>query len=287
MLNISTTIQKSKIKALAIGCFDGLHLGHLELIKHLGENSALLVIDKFASKKLCTNAQKKELSKKELIELDFKSIMAMEGEDFLEALKKEFVNLEHIVVGYDFYFGKDKKYKASDIERLSGLKTTIIAEFKKGGKAVHTSLIKDFLSKGEVEKANELLGRVYSIEGNLIKGQGLGAKRLFATLNLECEEYFLPKNGVYASFCKIKERIYKSVSFIGVRFSDNNFAIETHILEDFKLYLRVGEKIKLGFVKFLRENKNFKDLSLLKYQISRDIEEALEILKEKNERRTF
>lgn len=278
MLNISTTTPRHRIKALAIGCFDGLHLGHLELIKHLGEHSVLLMIDKFKSRKLCTNKQKQDLTKKEVIELDFESIKDLDGKVFFDALKKEFPNLEHVVVGYDFYFGKDRKYKAQDIEKISGLKTTIVPEYKIGSKAVHTSLIKDFLSKGELERANEFLGRIYSIEGNLIKGQGLGSKELFATLNLECKEYFLPKNGVYATFCELRARVYKSVSFIGERFSDKNFAIETHILEDFKLQLRPKEPLKLSFIKFLRENHNFSESSLLKAQISRDIEQALKIL---------
>lgn len=278
MLNISTITPKHKIEALAIGCFDGLHLGHLELIKHLGENSALLMIDKFKSKKLCSNKQKQELSKKELIELDFKNIKDLDGKDFFDELKKELPNLKHIVVGYDFSFGKDRKYKAEDIESISGLKTTIVPEYKIGSKAVHTTLIKDFLSRGELKKANEFLGRVYCIEGILVKGQGLGSKELFATLNLECKEHFLPKNGVYATFCEIRGKVYKSVSFIGVRFSDKNFAIETHILEDFKLEPELGEPLKLSFIKFLRENQNFSELSLLKAQISKDIKQALKIL---------
>ena len=284
MLNIFTTIAKCEIEALALGCFDGLHLGHFELIKCLGENSALLVIDKFKSKKLCTNEDKRELSKKEIIELDFESIKFLDGQDFFNALKKEFPKLKHIVVGYDFSFGKDRKYKAEDIQRISGLKTTIIAEYKINSQAVHTSLIKDFLSRGELEKANEFLGRSYSIKGALIRGQGLGSKELYATLNLECKEYFLPKNGVYATFCELKGRVYKSVSFIGIRLSDKKFAIETHILGDFNLKLELGECLKLSFIKFLRENQNFKNFTLLKAQISKDIEEALKILEKKEQK---
>lgn len=284
MLSIFTTTPKNEIKALAIGCFDGIHLGHLKLIENLGDFGALLIIDKFKGKKLCTNEEKALLTKKEVIELDFENIKALDGKEFLKLLKKEFKNLEHIIVGFDFSFGKNRAYKAKDIEAISGIKTTIIDEFSIDGIGVHTSLIKDFLMQGDIIKANRFLGRTYSIKGKLIKGQGLGSKELFATLNLKCEEYFLPKNGVYASFVKVKNKTYKSVSFIGVRSSDENFAIESHIIEDFNENLSENELLKLEFVEFIRENQKFNNLVELKEQITKDIQKAKECLKDKNER---
>lgn len=285
MLSIFTTMPKNEIKALAIGCFDGIHLGHLKLIKNLGDFGALLIIDKFKGKKLCTNEEKALLTKKEIIELDFENIKALDGKEFLQLLKKEFKNLEHFIVGYDFSFGRNRAYKAKDIESISGIKTTIIDEFSIDGIAVHTGLIKEFLALGQIEKANRFLGRTYSIKGKIIKGQGLGSKELFATLNLKCEEYFLPKNGVYTTFCEIKGKIFKSVSFIGVRFSDENFAIESHIIEDFNENLNENEPLKLEFVEFIRENQKFGNLIKLKKQIAKDIQKAKECLTRiKNER---
>lgn len=281
MLSISTTIVKDKVKSLAIGSFDGIHLGHKKLIDYLDDQGILLIIDKFKGKKLCTNQDKFFLTKKEIVELDFKDIKTLDGKEFLQFLKKEFRNLKLIIVGYDFSFGKNRAYKANDIEMLSGIKTIIVDEFSINGVGVHTSLIKEYLKQGDIKKANSFLGRNYSIKGRLIKGQGLGSKELFATLNLECKDYFLPKDGVYATFIKFKNQSYKSVSFIGIRSSDNNFSIESHILEEFDNELKLHEILELEFVDYIRENQKFEDLNKLKNQISKDIQKAKEILKDK------
>ena len=284
MLNIFTTISKTNITSLAIGCFDGMHLGHLKLVKCLDENGVLLVINKFKDQFLCLNHQKEEISGKKVIEVDFESIKFLEGRDFLEFLKKEFVNLKFIVVGYDFSFGRNRAYVAKDIEPLSGIKTLIVDEFSIGGVGVHASLIKDFLAKANLQKAKEFLGRNYSIQGKVIKGQGLGSKEHFATINLDCEGYFLPQKGVYATLLKSQRKIYKSVSFLGIRSSDKNFAIESHVLENFDGNFKEGDILELEFIAFLRENQKFEDLKKLKNQIAKDIGQAKELLRENNER---
>ncbi len=278
MWNISTTTQKDKITSIAIGCFDGVHLGHKKLISHLDDFGILLIIDKFKGKKLCDNKQKALLANKNLIELDFEGIKNLDGKEFLQILKKEFINLEKIVVGDDFSFGKNRAFKASDIEKLSGIKTIIVDEFSIDKIGVHSSRIKEFLSKGDIKNANLFLGRTYSIKGKLVKGQGLGKKELFATLNLECDEYFLPKNGVYVTFTKCENKSYKSVSFVGIRSTDEGFAIESHILENFDEKVKINDIIELFFVDFLRQNQRFDNLKLLKEQIAKDIEKAKKLL---------
>ncbi|EAH6901928.1 bifunctional riboflavin kinase/FAD synthetase, partial [Campylobacter jejuni] len=250
----------------------------------LDENGALLVINKFKGQFLCSNRQKEEISGKKVIEVDFESIKSLDGRDFLSFLKKEFVNLKFIVVGYDFSFGKNRAYNAKDIESLSGIKTIIVDEFSIDGIGVHASLIKDFLSKANLQKAKEFLGRDYSIKGKMIKGQGLGSKELFATINLDCEGYFLPQNGVYVTLLKSQRKTYKSVSFLGVRSSDENFAIESHILEELGENFTQGEFFELEFISFLRENQKFQDLKKLKNQIAKDIEQARELLRKNDER---
>lgn len=81
-MNIFTTMLKTNVSSLALGCFDGMHLGHLKLVEHLDENGILLVINKFKGKMLCSNTQKEEISKKKVIELDFESIKSLEGKEF-------------------------------------------------------------------------------------------------------------------------------------------------------------------------------------------------------------
>lgn len=276
---LNTSITFAKIKRIALGCFDGLHLGHRELLRHLGgEDSALVIIDKFKDKKLCDKAQRELLSGILSVELDFLSIKDLSGKEFLSFLKEKFENLELIVVGYDFCFGKNRAQKAEDIENLSGIKTLIVPEVRLGNLSVHTQMIKQLLSEGAVDKAAKFLGRFYSIKGQLIKGQGLGGRELFATLNLKTKDYFLPKNGVYVSFCCLKQRLYPSVSFLGVRGSDGKFSIETHILEPFSQELDEGEALQIFFLNFLRENEKFETLQALKNQIAKDIKNAKELL---------
>lgn len=277
MQSIFTFSQKASIKKLAIGSFDGFHLGHLELLRHLGENSALLIISKPKPSSLTPALKMQELSPYPLIFVDFETIKGLSGDIFLKSLKAEFVNLEEIIVGEDFCFGKDRAFKALDIEKLSGIKSCIVPEVKLNGIGVHSSFIKEFLSRGEIKKANAFLGRAYEIKGRLIKGQGIGKKELFATLNLEVQGYFLPKNGVYASFCLCKNKLFRSVSFIGIRSTDAHFSIETHILEDGfeKECLNDAEELRLIFKDFLRENQKFEKLEFLKTQIAKDRKQAL------------
>lgn len=271
MSSIFTYSQKSKITTLAIGCFDGMHLAHMQLVDNLDKNGILLIIDKKKDNFLCSNEDKKIYSNKDIIVIDFDLIKNLDGEMFLDLIKEEFINLKTIVVGYDFVFGKNKQYSAFDIEKIINIKTIIINEFKINNMALHSSKIKEFLNIADLKNANLFLNRKYSIKTKLIKGQGLGKKELFPTLNLKNLNYFLPKNGVYASYNKIQDKLYKSISFIGIRNTDNNFSIESHILDDFDLDLNLGENIELFFDFFIRENKKFDDLKQLKEQIQKDI----------------
>lgn len=279
-MSISTTF--AKIKRIALGCFDGLHLGHMELLRHLGgADSALVIIDKFGAKKLCDKAQRELLAGILSVELDFSNIKDLSGEEFLHFLKKKFENLELIVVGYDFRFGKNRAQKAEDIENLIGIKTLIVPEVRLGNLSVHTQMIKRLLSEGAVDRAAKFLGRFYSIKGELIRGQGLGGRELFATLNLKTKDYFLPKDGVYVSFCRLKDKLYPGVSFLGVRGSDGKFSIETHILESFSQEFKEDEALQIFFLNFLRENEKFESLPSLKNQIAKDIKNAKELLKQR------
>ena len=282
MSNFFTYTKKQSIEMLAVGCFDGFHLGHKQLLKHLKrENSALLVIDKFQNGRLVPKEKMKELCEFDLIFVDFKEIKNLSAEAFLAHLQAEFTQLKTLVVGDDFRFGKQRGAGARDIEKLSSLRAIIVADFEFKGISVHSKFIKECLLRGECELASELLGRDYAVCGLLESGQGIGAKELVATLNLNTKNYFLPKSGVWASLCEIGGQIFKSVSFIGLRSTDGKFSVESHILDEkFDLKLKENEKITLIFKKFLRENRHFDDLTLLKKQIQKDCQNAQKCLKD-------
>ncbi|MCR6594728.1 bifunctional riboflavin kinase/FAD synthetase [Campylobacter insulaenigrae] len=283
MWSFSTPIKKSDIKKIAIGRFDGIHLGHLELCKHLDENSALLIILKNEDNFLTPGNFRNKIVDLPLIFLSFTKIKHLNAKDFLKLLLSEFVNLEKIIVGYDFKFGKERKWGAENIQELCGIQTIIVDEFKKNNISVHTSMIKEMLQNGNVFEAKAYLGRFYNIVADVIKGQGIGSKLLFATINLKTKNFFLPKNGVYVSIVKIHDICFFSITFLGVRSTDKHFSLETHILVDDFNEL-IPQKVELEFIDYIRENKQFDNLMDLKKQISQDIIQAKQILGKLNER---
>lgn len=271
----STILVKDDIDTIAIGSFDGIHLGHLRLFKELGAHGALFVVDKDQAN-LTPGLKRSEYSKYPCMYYHFLKVKDFSGKEFVDLLKKEFKNLKKIVVGYDFFFGKDRSYSAKDLQELSGLEVVVVDEFIQDGKSVHSSLIRAFLSNGDVDKANRFLGREYSIIGEVIPGQGLGREALYPTMNLKVRDYLLPLNGVYATRTRVGARIFDSVSFLGNRVStDGNFSIETHILDK---DIQNTPEVEIFFVEYLRDNRKFSNLEELKSQITRDIDLAKERL---------
>ena len=317
---LSQTPNKDEIYSLAIGRFDGLHLGHGAIFEHLGERSAVLIIENHHAN-LTPNRAK--FAKIPLFFYEFKEIRALCVEDFIAKLRADFANLKQIVVGADFRFGRDRSGGVDELRASFGGEVCVVDEYKISGVAVHSAKIREFLSAGEIEKANNFLGRNYEICGQIVRGVGLGKRELFATINADTNGYFLPKNGVYATFVRILgvsvfiparknfddksgENLDKfsqisgdnfgwfwGATFIGNRLSvDGKFAIETHVLADENgrkidadfwqnLGDIVGLNLEIRFVKFIRENIKFSDLSALKAQISRDFDEILAVLQSK------
>lgn len=272
----STTLVKNNIDTIAIGSFDGIHLGHMQLIYRLGDNGALFVIDK-DNANLTPGLKRSEYSKYPCMYYHFLKVKNLSGKEFIELLKKEFINLKKIVVGYDFAFGKKRSCDAEDLKILFDGEVEIVEEFLYDGVSVHSSVIRELLKSKEVDLANKYFGREYSILGKVVKGQGLGKQELYPTINIKVKDYLFPSDGVYASRTKIGSKIYDSVSFIGARVStDGNFSIETHVLDK---EVDVLDEVEIFFVHFLRENKKFDTLKDLKLQISQDIQNAKCMLK--------
>jgi len=276
MKKFSTTLKNEEIDSIAIGGFDGLHIAHQELISHLGSNGAILVIDK-DSASLTPNTHRCKYLKQGCFFLKFEDIKDMSGEDFIIYLKKYFINLKKIIVGYDFRFGHMAKTNVDDLKRLYEEEVVIVKEVFFDGISVHSRLIREELALGNIKIANRLLGRNYEIIGSVIKGQGLGSKKLFPTINLRCKDFLIPKEGVYATRTKIGENSYTSATFIGHRVStDCNYSIETHILdEDIE---KLPKDISISFIDFIRDNRKFESLVMLKNQIEKDLIKLKEML---------
>jgi len=274
MLRFSTTLKSSEITSIAIGGFDGMHLGHMALVKKLDENGVLLVIDKKNSN-LTPKEFRCKYVKNGCIFLNLESVKNFTKEQFIEFLKKSFPSLKRVVVGYDFRFGKDRKGSAKSFQ--DKFETVVVDEIKVDGISVHSGVIRELL-KEDIKKANKLLGREYEVFATTVKGQGIGAKELVATINLKTE-FLLPKDGVYATFTKVKDMWYKSISFIGDRkTTDGKFAFETHLLDTKINYLPKAVEVK--FIDYIRDNKKFDTIDALKKQIEKDIKNTKDILSE-------
>ena len=272
----STILRKDSVDTIALGSFDGIHVGHKQLINKLGEHGALFVVDKDQAN-LTPGIKRSEYAGYPCMFYHFTKVREFSGAEFVALLKKEFVNLKKILVGYDFHFGKKRSCNANDLKSLFDGEVEIVDEFCYDGIAVHSSNIRAFLREGKIDEANRFLGREYAIIGDIIEGQGIGQKELVATLNLKVLDYLIPKEGVYASRSRVDGKVYDSVSFIGTRLStDGNFSIETHIIGEEISPQKSG--VELFFVKYLRENQKFVALPDLKAQIAKDIQKAKEVL---------
>ncbi|WP_314986594.1 riboflavin kinase [uncultured Campylobacter sp.] len=234
---IFATLQganRDNVRAVAIGNFDGMHLGHQKLFENLGEHGAIIVILAGGGTKLTPFASRQAFTDKKIFYCDLRAIKSLSGSEFIELLRQNFINLQKIVVGEDFRFGRDRAWNVELLRREFRGQTCVVGEFCLSGGGVHSSRIKELLSRGRCEEAAELLGRDYEICGRIVRGQGRGAREFVATLNLDASGYFMPKSGVYATVTSLRGARYKSVSFLGERLStDGAFALETHILGGF------------------------------------------------------
>lgn len=266
-----------KIEALAIGQFDGIHLGHKELIRRIGPKGALLVIDSGRAN-LTPGEYRKEYVSAPLFFYKLEEIRQMEAEAFLQKIKSDFPALRKIVVGYDFRFGKDRRYDAKELKRWFDGEVEIVEQVMVFKESVHSSTIRKYIKEGHIKKANAMLGHPYKIFGDVVAGQGIGKKVLFPTINLDVKEFLLPKEGVYATLTQVDSHSYPSVTFIGKRVTtDGGFAIESHIIDH---EILPSLKASVVFLERIRSNRRFESYTALRDAIEQDIKTACEILRE-------
>ncbi len=270
--NSSILVNKTSVKAIAIGGFDGMHLAHQELFNNLGENGGIVVIESGYAN-MTPKTYRQEYTKYPLYYYLLDSIKHLSGEEFINLLKEEFPSLEKIVVGFDFCFGKNRKHCITDLSSLFNGKVQIIDEIKMNGIAIHSRIIREYIKLGDIKTANKLLGKEFKISGSQIKGQGLGSKSFVPTINLKITEFILPQEGVYITKTIIKEKEFPSVTFLGHRATtDGSFAIETHILDE--VITNNYKKVQIKFYEKIRDNKKFDKFKELKEQIDNDINKA-------------
>jgi len=295
---------------VTIGNFDGVHLGHQEIlaqtIRKAEEKNGISVAFTFRPHPrtalypeievplLTTYEEKLELLSTSGIDLIIeepfsREFSSMDHEQFFTDIVLRQLNAEAIVVGYDFAFGKERQGHLQALEAFCqkmGVELTVVPP-KRGTKesnqeVISSSIIRQHCLAGEVEIAARLLGRFFSYRGIVVKGDGRGKKIGFPTANLKAESKLLLPNGVYATLVTGSplRNTVESVTNIGVRptfnVSQATSLIETHLIGlDVDLY---GSQIEVKFVKRLREEKKFSSAEQLVSQIKVDIETAKKAL---------
>jgi riboflavin kinase/FMN adenylyltransferase len=284
-------IKIKKYSIITIGTFDGIHLGHQKIIRELlglaGKNNLVptlitfephpkLVIgtnDKIPVTILTTLEEKleifKELGLTRIIVIEFtKKFSLMSYQDFLVDILIKKCKAKYIVIGHDHAFGAKRAGTFRELKQQSvtaGFKLKQIDQVAIDGKTISSSVIRNLILKGEIELANNMLGRPYSLEGKVIQGEGRGKFLSFPTANMKISnsKKLIPKEGVYTVDCIIKDKNYRGMANIGYKptFGSNEKSIEVHIF-DFNQDI-YNKKIKLSFLKRLRNEKKFSNLQEL------------------------
>jgi riboflavin kinase/FMN adenylyltransferase len=264
---------KSSITSIAIGGFDGMHLAHQELFSRLDTNGSILVIETGYAN-LTPENHREKYANFPFYYYSLENIKHLSPKEFVELLKEEYPKLSKIIIGFDFKFGSNASGSIGDLKSLFDGEIEIVDEFFYEDIAVHSRVIRELLLCGDIKKANQLLGRNYEIYGHHIDGQGLGKKQFVPTINVRCNDFLTPKEGIYSSFTIVDNVKYLSVTFIGNRLStDGHFAIETHLIN--KTLNEIHSPIIIEFTDKIRDNKKYDDLVELKKQILLDIDTVL------------
>ena len=290
--DISEIKKENKKRVVALGFFDGIHKAHQKIIgsavveaTEKGFKSAVITLDKSpkeyfgkTSEESLTPTNKKNelltsLGVDEVYYLEFnEKLQNLSAEEFINNILKK-LNVDKVFCGFDYRFGY-KGLGTPDLIKDNGIEVMVQEKQKIDEEKISTTVLKEFVKKGEFSKYKEYTGRYYSISGLVVKGRQLGRTINFPTANLELDgKYLLPEtNGVYITKIKVNNNIYKSVTNIGynptVSDEKNKKFIETHILDfDEDIY---GEKIEIYFYEFLRKEQKFESFDHLKEQLKLD-----------------
>lgn len=289
---------------LALGNFDGVHLGHQQLIKECvdfastnqGTAAAYIfdphparVINPAAAPKLLVTAQRKA----ELLEalgLDLliyaaftPQVAQCSPEDFVRQILVDQLHVQQVVVGFNYSFGYRGAGTPELLKQLGtryGFNTVIIEPVEKNGQVVSSSAIRQALEQGDIEKAADMLGSYPLLPGTVVKGEQRGGKLGFPTANLAVDqELTLPGNGVYAALASIDNLQVKAVVNIGRKPTFHNeypVTVEAHLI-DFNQDI-YGRELRLTFLKKIRDERKFEALDDLIKQIGKDRDEADKIV---------
>lgn len=271
------------MSVLVLGTFDGVHIAHRQLIKEAKKIGKRVIVctffTPFSSAQILTGAEEKscllkEAGADEVFMQKTASVKDLSPEEYIKMLVEKF-NPTHIVTGFNHRFGKNASGDLAILSFLGkkyGFISVTVPPVSVEGKIVSSTNIRGLLLKGEIEKANLLLDRFYSLKGQVIKGRQIGNEIGFPTANiLPQDKKILPQKSVYATLVKVNGRLLKGMTNIGTNptvTNENTVSVETHILGfDGDIY---GKEIEIFLLKKIRDDKKFESLDELKNQLSED-----------------
>jgi riboflavin kinase/FMN adenylyltransferase len=291
---------------LTIGQFDGVHLGHQQIIRRLIEGAhthqspavvitffphPAVVLGKRISPSYLTTPDERanllgELGVDAVITHPFdKNVAATSAQDFMTNIKTK-LGIERLIVGHDFAMGHNRTGNVPKLKLIGhqlGFAVEEVPPVTINGELVSSSLIRKDLSSGSVEKAALLLGRNYRVSGEVIPGDGRGRTIGIPTANLNMWQWrALPASGVYVCQAYLMGKTWGAVTNIGTRPTfaphSNHTWVETHLLDfDEQIY---GQELRLSFIARLRGERRFPNIQALIDQINHDISKAKTILTE-------
>jgi riboflavin kinase/FMN adenylyltransferase len=287
---------------ITVGVFDGVHLGHKQLISELrkqadrkGMLSGIVTFrqhpeDLFNSKTklpfLTDIETRARLLRDEGIDiivlLSFtRELSRLDSRSFIGLLVK-YLKMRGIVIGPDFALGKDREGDVAALNRLGdemGFAVTVVPPLKINGEVVSSTSIRKAMAEGDMEKVHRLTGRYFSLHGKVVAGTGRGEGLGFPTANLDVNSgQALPPDGVYAGLAHINGKIYQSMTNVG---KDPTFGAAERTIESYLIDYSgdlYGHEISVDFVARLRNEKKFSSVEELKKQVAEDVRRGKTIL---------
>jgi riboflavin kinase/FMN adenylyltransferase len=299
------SLQPIRFPVVTTGTFDGVHKGHLQILKRMqelaGESGGETVLVTFYPhprmvlypddqdlRLLNTPAEKieklQEAGLDHLLIIPFtREFSRLTSLEFVRNILVNHIGMKKLIIGHDHHFGRNREGGFSDLMEFSpvyGFEVEEIPAFELGHTTISSSKIRHALMEGEVEAANQYLGYRYMLSGTVIHGDGRGSKLGFATANINPAYPYklLPGNGVYAVYAQIEGQSHKGVANIGMRptFNGKSVSVEVHLPEfSGDLY---GREVTLFFVARIRAEQKFDSPDALRTQISSDVSTALSLL---------
>ena len=287
---------------VALGNFDGLHRGHLQLVEQVrrragerGGTAAALIFDPHpprvlrpdkAPPLLMTLDQKLEAFQRAGLQgvaiVRFTPELSQwEPEAFVETVLIDWLKVSEVWAGANFLFGRDRAGTFTLLRTLGedrGFRAQQIEPVRFKDFVISSTRIRHLLGEGRVDEAGSLLGHHYFIDGTVVPGDGRGRQLGFPTANLETANELVPPRGIYTTIATVGGVHHPSVTSIGIRptFGEGPLTIETHLLDGpADLY---GASLRLSFVSRLRDERRFDDVEALKAAMSADCVQARDVL---------